>query len=482
LPSPPVSFAGKKLARVHFIGIAGAGMSAAAKLLVDRGVAVTGSDEGAYPPVSDFLHREGIPCRAPYAAANLPHDADLVIIGKNARLVPETNAEVAAAYAGSAPVASFPELIGALGQGLEPVVVAGSYGKSTCAALLAHCLSTAGAAHDPSWFIGAIPLTPSTSARMGQGPLFVIEGDEYPSSNTDGRSKFLHYRPRHLLVTPLAHDHINVFPTPEDYLAPFADLAALPPEDAAIVACVDGELSGRFLAHLDRPVVTYGLAAGDYQAADIDWGERTRFALTHRGRAIAALTTAQLGAHNIENIVGVAALLLERRLLAPEEIATAVATFRGIKRRLDRKSENTALPIFEGFGSSHEKALSAIAAMKRHFPDRRLLVVFEPHAFSWRNRQALPWYDDVFQGAGKVFIYGPAAQGAATHAQLTHAEIVDRVRASGIAAEPIAEADAAVAAITAQWRADDVVLLLSSGPLGGLAERLPGLAERQFPT
>lgn len=479
MTATPVTFAGKPLARVHFIGIAGAGMSAAAKLLVDRGVAVTGSDEGAYPPVSDFLRREGIPCRTPYAAANLPADADLVVIGKNARLVPETNEEVAAALASGRPIASFAELIGALGEGRDTIVVAGSYGKSTCAALLAHCLAEAG--RDPSWFIGAIPLTPQSSARMGQGPLFVVEGDEYPSSNTDDRSKFLHYRPRHLLVAPLAHDHLNVFPTPEDYLRPFAKLARLPPDDATIVACVAGELSGRFLARLDRPVATYGLAAGDYQAADIEWGERTRFTLTHRSRALVELATTQLGAHNIENIVGVAALLLERGLLAPDKIAASVATFRGIKRRLDRKSEKTALPIFEGFGSSHEKALSAVAAMRRHFPDRRLLVVFEPHAFSWRNREALPWYDDVFEGAGKVFIYAPAAQGAATHAQLTHAEIIDRVRAAGIDAEPIAEPDKAVAAITAEWRADDVVLLLSSGPLGGLAEHLPVLAERQYP-
>ncbi len=476
-----VSFAGRPLERVHFIGIAGAGMSAAAKLLVDRGIHVTGSDENIYPPVSDFLARERIACRTPYAAANLPDDADLVIIGKNARLVPETNAEVAAAQASGMPITSFAELIGALGENRETVVVAGSYGKSTCTALLAHCLIETAGGRDPSWFIGAIPLTPSTSARLGDGGLFVIEGDEYPSSNTDDRSKFLHYHPRHVLVTPLAHDHLNVFPTPEDYLRPFFALAALPAEGATIVACVDGELSASFLARLERPVTTYGLRRGDYQASDIRWGERTSFTLIHRDRPVVEITTTQLGAHNIENIVGVAAFLLERRLAAPDAIAAAVAKFRGIKRRLDRKSEKTALPIFEGFGSSHEKACSAIAAMKQHFPDRRLIVVFEPHAFSWRNREALAWYDDAFKGAGKVFIYAPASQGAATHAQLTHAEIVDRVRAAGIDAEPITEPESAADAIGKAWRAGDVVLLLSSGPLGGLPERLPALAERQFP-
>src|SRR5882672_10221590 len=139
-------------------------MSATAKLLRDSGVTVTGSDEGVYPPISDFLNRERIPYKTPYAAANLDTDADLIIIGKNARLVPETNPEVAAAFASGKPILSFPEILDRLSQGKETVVVAGSYGKSTCAALLAHALSHVNA--DPSYFIGAIPLTPATNAHL----------------------------------------------------------------------------------------------------------------------------------------------------------------------------------------------------------------------------------------------------------------------------------------------------------------------------
>ncbi len=472
-----------RIGKAHFIGIAGAGMSATAKLLKDQGAAITGSDEGIYPPVSDFLREHGIACRTPYAAENVPADADLVVIGKNAKLVAETNAEVAAAYASGKTIMSFPEVLGALSEGKETIIVAGAYGKSTSAALLAHCLESApaGAARDPSWFIGAIPLTPSANARLGAGPLFVLEGDEYPSSNTDPRSKFLHYHPRHLMITPLAHDHLNVFPTPDDYVAPFRELLTLPPADGAVVACVEGKLSPALLASASRPVVTYGVHAGEFQAADIAWGETTRFTLTRHGARIARMETSQLGEHNIQNTVGVAAFLLSLGVLTADEIAAASASFRGIRRRLDRKSEKTTIPIFEGFGSSYDKARSAIAAMKRHFPDRRLIAVFEPHTFSWRNRDALAWYDDVFEGAAKVFIYEPASQGAATHAQISQAEILERVLKSGCDAVAISDPDAAMEAIGGLLQGNDAVLLLSSGNLGGLIDRVPLAAEQKFP-
>jgi UDP-N-acetylmuramate: L-alanyl-gamma-D-glutamyl-meso-diaminopimelate ligase len=470
---------------VHFIGIAGAGMSATAKLLRDSGVAISGSDQNAYPPISDFLSENRIPCRTPYAVENIPADVDLFVIGKNAKLVPETNVEVAAAFASGKRIASFAEVLSEHTRGKDNIVVAGSYGKSTTVALLAHCLETAaneaGPSLDPSFFIGAVPLTPSTSARNGSGHLFLLEGDEYPSSNTDPRSKFLHYRPRHLLVTPLAHDHLNVFPTPQDYVRPFLELVKLPPADGTIVVCVEGSLSPDLLSGLSRPVVTYGINGGDFRAADIRYGERTRFGVVRGGRTVAELETTQLGEHNVQNIVGACALLLSLGLMSAAQIAAAVASFRGIKRRLDRKSDRTSIPIFEGFGSSYEKAQSAIAAMMRHFPERRLIVVFEPHTFSWRNRAALKWYDDVFRGAGKVFIFEPAAQGAATHDQVSHAEIIARVRAAGCDADPISDPATAMRLLGDVLAPGDAILLLSSGDLGGLVELVPALAEERFP-
>lgn len=465
--------------KAHFIGIGGVGMSATAILLRDLGVAVSGSDEAVYPPISDVLAREKLDVRTPYDPANIPSDADVIVIGKNARLVPETNAEVAEAFARSAPILSFADVLGLLTRGRESVVVAGSFGKTTSVSLMAHCLRECGL--DPSFMIGAAPLSPPTAARIGTGDLLLLEGDEYPSSNTDDRSKFLHYAPAHLLLTPLAHDHVNVFPTIESYLAPFRQLVDLVPQQGTVLASTGGELSARFLASLPRRPTTYGVSEGDWRVHDIEWGERTRFTITHEGRDIVRVETGQLGLHNIENMLGVGAFVLTRELVGAQDFARAMASFRGIRRRLDRKSEATRIPMFEGFGSSYDKARSAIAAMRQHFPDRRLIVVFEPHTFSWRNRATLHWYDDAFAGAAKVFVWRPAEQGAATHEQVGQDEILARVRAAGFDAVGLTDATAAVEQIGAALGDDAAVLFLTSGPLGGLIESVPAWAEARFP-
>ena len=173
--------------------------------------------------------------------------------------------------------------------------------------------------------------------------------------------------------------------------------------------------------------------------------------------------------------------MLQKGLLTPGELAAGVASFEGVKRRMELLSPRSAVPVLEGFGSSYEKARSAIAAMKLHFPGRRLLVIFEPHTFTWRNKAALYRYDDVFAGAAKVYIYEPATQGAATHAQLTQEEIVSRVQAAGVDAEAITDPCAALEAIGNELRSGDCVLLLTSGELGGLIKTLPALAEKKFP-
>ncbi len=470
--------------KAHFIGVAGVGMSATAILLRDSGLSVSGSDEAIYPPISHVLARESLDCRTPFARDNIPPDVDLIVIGKNARLTPDQNAEVAEAFGraakpGGPKILSFADVLGLLARDKQAIVAAGSFGKTTSVSMLAHCLSSAG--RDPSWMIGAVPLSPPSASHLGKGPSFLLEGDEYPSSNTDNRSKFLHYNPAHALLTPLAHDHVNVFPTIEDYLAPFRQLIDMVPPDGLVLAATSGELSEQFLTGLRRPIVTFGVASGDWRAEDIEWGERSRFTLTHLGKHIARVETGQLGAHNIENMVGVGAFVLTLGLATADQYVDAMGSFRGILRRLDRKSDKTSIPMFEGFGSSYDKARSAIAAMRLHFPSRRLIAIFEPHTFSWRNRRALHWYDDAFEGCGKVFIYEPAAQGAGTHEQASLDEIVARVRNSGLDAIPVATPDEGLAAIGAELRDTDAVIFLTSGALGGLIESVPALAETRFP-
>jgi UDP-N-acetylmuramate: L-alanyl-gamma-D-glutamyl-meso-diaminopimelate ligase len=175
-------------------------------------------------------------------------------------------------------------------------------------------------------------------------------------------------------------------------------------------------------------------------------------------------------------------MLLEKGLLSPDELRAGMASFMGVKRRMELLSMASTVPVYEGFGSSYEKARSAIAAIKLHFPERRLVVVFEPHTFTWRNREAIAAYDDVFDGAAQVFIYEPASQGAGTHAQLTQAEIIGRVRSAGYDAEPFVEPKEALQRLDGMLQPDDVVLLLTSGELGGLIKTIPKLVEQKYPS
>ncbi len=459
--------------KAHMIGIAGKGMSATALLLREQGWEISGSDEGFYPPVSEYLQRANIPFANGYKKENIPSDVDVIVIGKNAKLTPEQNEEVAAAMLSGKPVKSFPDILNDLTQKTDNVVVAGSYGKSTCTALLAWCLKKAG--KDPSYFIGEVTKGFEAYAHMGNGPVFVLEGDEYPSSNWDATSKFLRYNAKSVLLTSATHDHINVYPTHEEYLAPFKTLLASIPQDGLLVVNHDEKSAHALADAADSRKVFYGMhSSTEWYPAHIVYGMPTTFDLMHGDKKIVALRTNLMGAHNIENIVGISALLLEKGLLTPEELAENVSTFEGVKRRMELLTQSSQIPVFEGFGSSYEKARSAIEAMTLHFPDRPFVIVFEPHTFGWRNRANLSWYDDVFKEAAPVFIAPPESQGAGTHDQLSHEEILSRV---GKAAQPYTSPEN----VASLLRGNEVVLILTSGNLGGTMPALVDAITEKFP-
>jgi UDP-N-acetylmuramate: L-alanyl-gamma-D-glutamyl-meso-diaminopimelate ligase len=461
--------------RIHFTGLAGAGMAAAALMMREAGHQVSGSDQDVFPPMSTYVAGLGFPFHTRFDAANLPADLDVLVLGASARLGGEANPEVAEARRRGVTVTSFPELVGQATQAKHNTVVAGSFGKSTCSALMAHVLREAG--RDAGWMVGAISPSLPDTGHWGQAPEMVLEGDEYVVGPDDRRSKFVLYHPRDVLLTSLVHDHVNVFPTFADYEAPFRELLRLIPADGLLVARESAPIRA-VAAEARCRIVWYDTARphsdlGDgWWAEDIVYGDVTHFSLVRPGGRRLALSTNLLGSHNIENIVGVSAYLLERGLVSEPALAAAVASFAGIRRRLDRLTTRSAIPVIEGFGSSYEKARSAIEALLLHYPHRPLTVVFEPHTFSWRSTDALSWYDTVFEGAARVLIVPPPTHGAASHHQSSFEDILARTAATGVAVEGVRTAEAATRALSA-LKGDEVVLLLSSGPLLGLPDSLP---------
>lgn len=466
--------------KVHFIGICGTGMSAVAKLYLEMGWTVSGSDDAFYPPVSTYIESIGLKPSVGYRAENIPNDADLVIIGKNAKLVPESNAEVKRAFDDGYTIKSFPEVLYEITKGRENIVVAGSYGKSTSTALMSWVLQTAG--KDPGYFAPVVANNFKDTAKLGTGKQFVLEGDEYPSANWDNRSKFLYYRPHDLLLIAAKHDHVNVFPTLFDYHKPFKELLAQIPIDGICVVCADEPLAIELVKDSNINYITYAIDnEAIYTIKDITYGKNTHFKVYKNNEPVVALSTKLLGRHNLQNILGVSAMLLEKNLVTHEQLYEAVSTFRGVKRRTEVKEVSSTVTVIEEFGSSYEKAKAGLSAIKLHFPNRRIIAVFEPHTFSWRNKAAIEWYDDVFEGVDKVLIYEPYSQGAATHEQLTQAEIVERVKKAGYDADAVSSKDETIKKLSSQLQPQDVVVLISSGGFDGIIEAVPQLVEKKFP-
>lgn len=483
----------KEPRKAHFIGVSGMGMSAVAVLLKEDGWIISGSDAGSYEPAAGYLLSQEITFSPEYKPQNIPDDADLIVIGRHAKLVPEENAEVQAAFASGILIRSFAEVLGELSEKSQNTVIAGSYGKSTCSALLTWCLIEGGL--DPSYFIGAVPLDMTQTSHLGktrqEGGQFILEGDEYQSSNWDHSSKFLHYHAQNIILTSGEHDHINVFPQLADYLAPYQELLNSLPQNGLVMAAIEHPNVESLIKETKAQVVTYGLRQGTWQAVNIKYGQTSTFNLTKNDQAIGEFATVMLGAHNIENIVGVAAFILEKELLPVQTLIEAIAKFKGLKRRLDSKTEKSSVPVYEGFGSSYTKAKTVFNALRLHFPERNIVAIFEPHTFSWRNRGALEWYRDVFNDVRDIIIYEPPTHGASTHDQLSLSEIVQAVKESKESKMKeskvtehvigVRSADEAMIELEKLVGPNDLIAIVSSGEMGGLIKIIPDWTEQKFP-
>ena len=469
-----------KKKKLHVIGLCGKGTSATAVLMRELGWKISGSDAGMYEPIASYLESQNLVCKTPYSPDNIPQDVDMILMGSSATLNPQTNTEVAHAYDMSVPIKSFAEILFDITaqHNRHNVVIAGSYGKSTSTALLTHYLIDAG--KDPSYFIGALPFGFSQTSHIGSGEYFILEGDEYPHKSDDMTSKFMFYHAHSLLLTSGEHDHINKFPTPESYRETYKKLVASLPQDGVLVCAIEHPGVKDIIAHSPISPITYGFDNADYTARNIDYGEISSFDIFHKEVFLARFETQLLGKHNIENILGTVALALETKALSLEELQKATPSFQGLHRRLDKKTHTSFIPVYEGFGSSYTKAKTAIEAIKLHFPDKKLITIFEPHTFGWRNRNNLSWYDNVFDGSNMVLIHKPPTHGADSHEQLSHDEIIERVQKTQEKVFPVSDSTEAIHYLQKELDKNSLILLLSSGDLGGMVKTIPEFCDQNY--
>jgi UDP-N-acetylmuramate: L-alanyl-gamma-D-glutamyl-meso-diaminopimelate ligase len=459
--------------RIHFVGVAGTGMGSFAGMLRAAGYEVTGSDQNVFPPMSDMLAAWSIPVLTPYAPANL--DAakpDLVIIGN---VIRRENAEAAEVRARRLPQTSFPAALGAFFlRRRHPVVVVGTHGKTTTSALMGHVLTRAG--QEPSFLVGGVTRNYGTNYRLGEGPYFVVEGDEYDTAYFDKGPKFLHYRPRTAILTSVEFDHADIYRDLAHYESAFDRFVRLLPPDGLLAVSATYPDAVWIARACPGRVVTYAaapMAPADYAARGlVQSADGARFEVLEHGRSLGPAYLPGGGAHNVENALGVVAAA--RGLDLPfAVIQDGLATFQGVRRRQELRAEVGGVAVIDDFAHHPTAVRETIAAVRARYPERRLWAVFEPRSNTSRRNIHQAEYARAFGGAARVSLKVPEPHDKVPADQRLDVDrLTGALRAQGIPAAAAPDVEALVAEVVADAQPGDVVLAMSNGAFGGFVDKL----------
>jgi len=461
---------------VHLIAACGVGMASLAGMLMEKGFRVTGSDANVYPPMSTQLSSLGIVLRSPYAAGNIPKDADLVVVGN---AVSRDNPEVAETARRGLPVLSMPQAVADLFLvGKEPVVVAGTHGKTTVTSLLSWSLFALGA--DPSFLVGGIPRNFPVSYRVGGGPHFVIEGDEYDTAYFDKGPKFLHYRPRIALLTSIEFDHADIYRDLSHLKESFRKLVRIVPRDGLLIASADYPDVVEVAREAVCPVRFYGVGPDPATPpGDPPWRvtllseerEFSRFRM-ERGERVHDFRLRLPGRHNAGNAAA-AALALFRLGYEADRVAQAFAGFQGVRRRLEEVGEAGGVLVVDDFAHHPTAVRETIRAVRARYPGRPVTAVFEPRSNTSRRKIFQKEFAGALSGADSVIlaeVFG--AEKFSPGDRMDPEEVVASIRADGRKAIYIKEVDRIVERLSSTSRPGDLILIMSNGGFGGIQGKL----------
>jgi UDP-N-acetylmuramate--alanine ligase len=383
-------------ARVHLVGIGGIGLSAIAKVLLEEGHRVSGSDL-KLSPITDGLVRLGAKVYKGHRVENVG-DADLVVASS---AVPADNPEVVAARAQGIPIVKRDWMLGRMMKGRFGIAVAGSHGKTTITAMIALVLTEAGL--DPSFIVGGILENLGTNAKAGRGEHFVVEADEYDRT-------FLGLRPRIAVVTNIEMDHPDCYPELDDLVEAFREFLSLVPANGCVIGCGDEERvrelleAGSWKLEAGR-VVTYGLGEGvDWQAVDIrlNEGGGSDFVALHEGQAVGEFALSIPGLHNVQNALAVLAVS-DYLGLDLTDVRETLQRFQGVRRRFEVKGEVDGIVVIDDYAHHPTQIRATLATARKCYPDREVWAVFQPHTYS-RTKALLDEFAESFAGADHVVV------------------------------------------------------------------------------
>jgi UDP-N-acetylmuramate: L-alanyl-gamma-D-glutamyl-meso-diaminopimelate ligase len=442
---------------LHILGICGTFMGGVALLARALGHRVTGSDANVYPPMSTQLEAAGIELMQGFEAAHLEPAPDVVVVGNAMkRGIPAVEYMLNAGL----PYVSGPEwLADHLLSGRHVLAVSGTHGKTSTASMLAWILEDAGLA--PGFLIGGVPQDFGVSARLGDGQCFVVEADEYDTAFFDKRSKFVHYRPRTLVINNLEFDHADIFDDLAMIQRQFHHLVRTVPGTGLITYPI-GESAVD--AVLEMGVWTPLQSIGDGGDWSAEWlvEDASAFRVHAPEAPVAEVRWGQSGAHNVQNALAAMAAAAHVGV-SPTRAAASLGRFRGVKRRMELRGEVRGVRVYDDFAHHPTAIASTLHGLRRRVGDARIIAVLEPRSNTMRLGVHAAALADALTAADLVQVFAPAELDWDAAAML--APLGARLRVAA-AVEDIIEV------VAAEARAGDHVLVMSNGGFGGIHQRL----------
>jgi UDP-N-acetylmuramate: L-alanyl-gamma-D-glutamyl-meso-diaminopimelate ligase len=445
---------------VHILGICGTFMGGIAAIARAAGHRVTGSDLNVYPPMSTQLAALGIDIVQGFDATQLDPAPDVVVVGN---VMSRGKPVIEALLERGIPFASGPEwLARAVLHDRWVLAVAGTHGKTTTSSMLAHILEDAGLS--PGFLIGGVPGNFDVSARLGNSPFFVIEADEYDTAFFDKRAKFVHYKPRTLVLNNLEFDHADIYRDLEAIKQQFNHLLRIVPGTGLVVHnAADANLDDVIARGCWTSRESFGSTAVQAQwRASLPGADHARFEVLFDGKPQGMVEWSMLGAHNVDNALAAIAAARHAGVPVKDSIA-ALSRFKGVRRRMELTGSAAGIQVYDDFAHHPTAITTTIDGLRRRIGKARLVAVLEARSNTMRMGVHKETLAPSLRGADAVYLFAPPDLG-------WDADAV--AKAIGPQATTVATIEALLARLHGELVAGDHVLIMSNGGFGGLHRKL----------
>ena len=448
-----------KIQRIHFIGIGGSGMSGIAEVLINQDYEVSGSDPSSNR-VTDHLKTLGADIRHNHSAENVSGKHVVVV----SSAISDDNVEVQAAREQSIPVIPRAEMLAELMRMKYGIAIAGTHGKTTTTSLVATVLAAGNL--DPTVVIGGRIKNMGGHAKLGQSQYLIAEADE-----SDG--SFLKLSPTLAVVTTLDEEHMDFYLTMENMKSTFLQFLNRIPFYGAAILCMDDANLQSLLPRIEKRTITYGLKSqANYTARNISVeGLKTYFTVYHHGKKLGKILSGALGRHNVCNTLAAVAVGMELNMDFPT-IAESLKTFTGVQRRFEILKQSESLIIVDDYGHHPVEIQATLSTAKEVWPDRRLVIVFQPHRYS-RTKHLMESFFSSFNDADQLLLLDIYSAGEEAEEGIHSQRIAEGVKEFGHKnAEYIGSTQSVIPHLQKILKPGDIVMTLGAGNIGELSHRL----------